>query len=134
MDIISMAREMGKLIQSDERYAAYQKAKEANDKDEELQRLINNFSMKRIELNTEMSRTDKDAEKLKELDAAIKELYGEIMAKPSMVEFNEAKNAMDAMLAEINNIITASANGEDPETCPAQPGCSGSCSTCGGCH
>ena len=39
------------------------------------------------------------------------------------------------VLDQINNIITASANGEDPETCPAVAHkCSGSCSTCGGCH
>ena len=126
MDTISMARELGKLIQADERYAAYFKAKETNDKDSELQKLISDFTMKRYELNMEMS---------KELDSEIKSIYGDIMANPNMMAFNAAKNAMDGMLAEINNIITASANGEDPETCPSQPaGCSGSCSTCGGCH
>lgn len=135
MDTISMARELGKLIQADARYDAYVKAKEANDKDEELQKLINEFTAKRYELNMEMSKTDKDADRLKELDGVIKNIYGEIMVNPNMAEFNKAKNAMDGMLAEINNIITASANGEDPETCPSQPsGCSGSCSTCGGCH
>lgn len=77
-------------------------------------------------------RTD---DRLKVLDGVIKNLYGEIMVNPSMAEFNKAKNAMDGMLAEINNVITACANGEDPETCPSQPsGCSGSCSSCGGCH
>lgn len=135
MDVVSMARELGKLIQQDERYGAYVKAKEINDKDDELQRLISEFEAKRYELNMEMSKTDKDADKLKELDGVIKNIYGEIMVNPSMAEFNKAKNAMDGMLAEINNVITASANGEDPETCPSQPsGCSGSCSTCGGCH
>ncbi len=135
MDIIEMTRELGKLIQADERYKAYIDAKEKNDKDDELQKLINDFSSKRYELNMEMSKTDKDADKLKELDGVIKNIYGEIMVNPNMVAFNAAKNAMDGMLAEINNIITASANGEDPETCPSQPsGCSGSCSTCGGCH
>lgn len=135
MDVVSMARELGKLIQQDERYGAYVKAKELNDKDEELQKLIHEFETKRYELNMEMSKTDKDADKLKELDGVIKNVYGEIMVNPSMAAFNKAKNAMDGMLAEINNVITASANGEDPETCPSQPsGCSGSCSTCGGCH
>jgi len=135
MDTISMARELGKLIQADARYDAYMKAKEANDKDDELQKLINDFTMKRYDLNMEMSKSDKDEEKLKELDGVIKNIYGEIMVNPNMAAFNAAKNAMDGMLAEINNVITASANGEDPETCPSQPsGCSGSCSTCGGCH
>ena len=119
MDTISMARELGKLIQADPRYDAYIKAKETNDKDEELQKLINDFTMKRYELNMEMSKTDKDTDKVKELDGVIKNIYGEIMVNPNMAAFNAAKNAMDGMLAEINNIITASANGEDPETCPS---------------
>ena len=135
MDVIKMARELGKLIQQDQRYDAYQSAKEKNDKDEELQRLIGDFNNKRLELNMEMSKTDKNDDRLKELDGVIKNLYGETMVNPSMAEFNKAKNAMDGMLAEINNVITACANGEDPETCPSQPrGCSGSCSSCGGCH
>lgn len=134
MDAVAMARELGKLIQQDERYIAYNKAKEVNDKDEELQKLISEFEAKRYELNMEMSKTDKNTEKLKELDGIIKNTYGEIMVNPSMAQFNKAKNAMDGLLAEINNVITASANGEDPETCPSKPGgCSGSCASCGGC-
>ena len=121
MDTISMARELGKLIQADERYKTYLAAKEKNDKDEELQKLISEFTAKRYELSMEMSKDDKDSERLKELDGVIKNLYGEIMVNPNMAEFNAAKNAMDGMLTEINNIITASANGEDPETCPANP-------------
>lgn len=135
MDAVLMAREVGKLIQQDERYNAYVTARKVNDDDAELQKLISDFEAKRYELNMEMTKTDKDADKLKELDGVIKNLYGEIMANPSMVKFNEAKNAMDGLLAEINNVITASANGEDPETCPSKPsGCSGSCCSCGGCH
>ena len=135
MDTISMARELGKLIQADPRYAAYLAAKENNDKDIELQKLISEFEAKRYELSMEMTKDEKDTDKLKELDGVIKNLYGEIMVNPNMAEFNAAKNAMDGMLTQINNIITASANGEDPETCPANPsGCSGSCSSCSGCH
>ena len=134
MDVIEKARELGKLIQADERYAKYLAAKEKYDKDEELQKLINEFTAKRYMLNMEMSKEDKDADKLKELDGVIKNLFNEIMVNPNMAEFNVAKNEMDGMLSEINNIITASANGEDPETCPSKPiGCSGSCASCGGC-
>ena len=42
-------------------------AKEVNDKDDELQKLIREFEAKRYELNMEMTKTDKDTEKLKEL-------------------------------------------------------------------
>ena len=133
MDVIQMTRELGKLIQADERYSAYQNAKDVNDKDEKLQELIGKFNIKRVELNTEMSKDDKDTEKLKALDVDIKNLYGDIMINPSMIAFNNAKTAMVDMLAQINTIITSSANGEDPETCPASS-CTGSCSSCSGCH
>ena len=103
--------------------------------DAELQKLIADFEAKRYELNMEMSKTDKDTDKLKELDGVIKNIYGEIMVNPNMAAFNVAKNEMDGLLNEINNVIIASANGEDPMTCPSKPtGCSGSCSSCGGCH
>lgn len=134
MDIIKMTRELGKLIQQDERYIAYNKAKDANDEDKELQQLIGEFNMKRIELNTEMSKDEKDSEKLKELDEQIKALYAKVMENKNMSAFNDAKTAMDNMLSEINTIITMCANGEDPETCSAQHSCGGSCSSCGGCH
>ena len=134
MDIIQQTRELGKLIQKDERYIAYFNAREKNDNDPELQKLISEFNMKRLDLNNEMSKDEKDAEKLKELDNTIKELYGNIMANENMNAFTAAKNEMDSLLSQINNIITMSANGEDPETCVASSGCSGSCSSCSGCH
>jgi len=97
--------------------------------------MIGEFNLKRIELNTEMSKADKSTDKITELDGVIKSLYGNIMANQSMIDFTEAKNNMDSLLNQINTIITMSANGEDPKTCPAEiESCSGSCSSCSGCH
>ena len=137
MNVIDKARELGVMIQQDERYTAYYAAKEANDKDEALQGMINEFNMKRMQLNSEMSKEERNEEKLGELDDKIKSLYGEIMANENMARYNKAKSAMDSLLNQINMVITYSANGEDPMTCPCEEvtvNCSGSCSTCGGCH
>lgn len=135
MDAIKTARELGKAIQADERYTNYQKSKELNDNDENLQNMIGEFNMKRVSLNTEMSKPEKNQEKLSELDSEIKSLYGNIMANENMVAFTEAKDEMDKLLSQINMVITMSANGEDPETCPIESAsCSGSCSSCSGCH
>jgi len=136
MDVISTARELGKQIQADPRYKAYHEARELNDKDADLQKLIGDFNIKRMELNTEMSKPEKDSERLTALDGEIKSLYASIMKNENMTKFNSAKEAMDEMLAQVNMIITMSANGEDPETCPTEMphSCSGSCSSCGGCH
>lgn len=133
MDIIAQTRELGKMIQQDERYKAYVAARAKNDNDVDLQQLISEFSIKRSDLNNEMIKDDKDAEKLKELDETIKDLYAKIMENECMIEFNKAKSEMDSLLSQINNIITMCANGEDPETCN-HVSCGGSCSSCAGCH
>jgi cell fate (sporulation/competence/biofilm development) regulator YlbF (YheA/YmcA/DUF963 family) len=128
-----MARDLGKALQEDERYISYNVARENADNDETLQQLIQEFNMSRVQLNTEMSKEDKDADKLQELDQKIKDTYSEILANDNMVAFNDAQDTMNAVMSAINMIITASANGSDPETCPTTQSCSGSCSSCGGC-
>lgn len=136
MTVIELARELGKALQEDERYKKYQEAKEKNDKDVELQNMIGDFNVKRMKLNQEMQKEDKDAETMQKLDGELREVYTKIMANPNMTEFNTAQEAVDKLLNSVNFIISMSANGEDPMTCPEeQPAsCGGSCSTCGGCH
>lgn len=134
MDIIEMTRELGKAIQQDERYKVYMAAKEANDKDEELQKLIGDFNLKRMNINQEMSNPEKSEERLKKLDEELKAIYAQIMGNDGMIAFNTAQNELEQLIGDINQIVTMCANGEDPDTCEIQHGCSGSCSTCGGCH
>ena len=132
--VIEMTRELGKLIQQDARYKAYVAAREKNNNDPELQKMISEFNDLRVELAGEMSKDDKDAEKLTQLDDDIKNLYGSIMGSELMMEFEAAKAEMDSMLSQINTVITQCANGEDPDTCPVTTGCTGSCESCAGCH
>ena len=58
-----------------------------------------------------------------------------MMENESMKAYNEAKQEMEAVMAWVNAIITTAVNGGDPMTVE-QPtgGCSGSCSSCSGCH
>ena len=73
-------------------------------------------------------------ENWKELNEKLRSVYADIMSAPAMVEYNTAKAEVDTMVGEINTIISKCLDGEDPETCEATSGCTGSCSTCGGCH
>lgn len=136
MNVIEAARNLGKILQEDERYKKYDAAAKASDTDTTLQNKIGEFNMLRMQLSQEMSKPDKDADKMTSLDTDIKALYDEIMEMPTMKAFNEAKEEIDTLLQSINYIISMAANGEDPMTCPEQAphNCSGSCSTCGGCH
>lgn len=136
MNVIEATRNLGKILQEDERYKKYDAAAKASDTDTTLQNKIGEFNMLRMQLSQEMSKPDKDADKMTSLDTDIKALYDEIMEMPTMKAFNEAKEEIDTLLQSINYIISMAANGEDPITCPEQAphNCSGSCSTCGGCH
>lgn len=134
MDIIEKARELGKLIQQEESYIALQKAQADADADMELQNLIGDFNMKRMSINNEASKKDKDSDKLALLNSQMREDYSKIMSNKNMIAYNEAKDAFDMVANRVLAIIQQSAEGADPETADySTSSCSGSCSTCGGC-
>lgn len=134
MDVIESVRQLGKAIQQDERFIRYAKARLENDNDSNLQASIGQFNIIRMELDREMESENKNDDKVKELNENLRKVYGEIMSNPTMVEYNTAKVAVDQMVGEINTVISKCLDGEDPETCDTVSGCTGSCSTCGGCH
>lgn len=134
MDIIEKARELGKLIQQEESYIALQKAQAEADADMELQNLIGDFNMKRMSINNEASKKDKDSDKLALLNSQMREDYSKIMSNKNMIAYNEAKDAFDMVAKRVLAIVQQSAEGADPETADySTSSCSGSCSTCGGC-
>lgn len=134
MEVIKIARELGKAIQQDERFIRYAKAKLANDNDTDLQNAIGNFNIKRMELEKAVEAENKDDEVVKKLNDELRTVYGEIMSSAAMVEYNTAKALVDQMMSEVNVILSKTLDGEDPETCEVENACTGSCSTCGGCH
>lgn len=135
MTTIEAARKLGAALQADEAYIKYTEAVKANDENEELQKIISEFNLKRMNLDAEISKdeAEKSEEKIKTLNEELRAIYNEIMQNPAMIEFNAAKAGMDKLLQDINTIIMMCAQGADPETCEISA-CTGSCSTCGGCH
>lgn len=132
--ILDTARELGYLIQQDERYVRAQMAQINADEDETLQNLIGEFNLKRIALNTESVREDRDAEKLKKLDEEVRAVYAQLMENDNMKAYQAAKSDLDDLVRKIMMIVQMSAQGQDPETIDTEPQCSGNCSSCGGCH
>ena len=114
MDCIDLFKRAAMALQTDSRYLAMDQARKMNDKDEELQNLIGEFNLARMDLNNE---------------------YGKIMADDGMVAYNEAKRDCEALVNYIDAIINTAMNGGDPMTVQEpSASCTGSCSTCGGCH
>ena len=133
-DVIKLTRELGHAIQNEEFYKNLQAARETADADESLQALIADFNLKRVAINAEACKTDRDNEVLRKLNEEMRTAYSDIMNNPNMAAYNSAKQTYDHALQRIVAIITQSAEGEDPDTTDYDDSCTHDCSTCGGCH
>ena len=133
MDIIEQVRELGRSIQADESYIRMKEAEKAADADTELQELIKEFNLKRLAINTENAKVQKDPEKIKELNKEMQKVYSDIMSNEHMVAYNEAKQKFDTLSVRVNTILQNCIAGEDPDTTDYDASCTGSCATCGGC-
>ena len=135
MDCIDLFKRAAMALQTDSRYLAMDQARKMNDKDEELQNLIGEFNLARMDLNNEIGKPERSDERIAELNQKVNDLYGKIMADDGMVAYNEAKRGCEALVNYIDAIINTAMNGGDPMTVQEPTAsCTGSCSTCGGCH
>ena len=135
MDVIAAARALGAAIQEDERYKKVMEQRKINDADKELQDMIGEFNMARMSIDNELTKeADRNDDRIKEFNATLRRLYGNIMRNENMIAYNKAKEDFDALMQRANAIIELCTEGEDPATCEPASGCTGSCATCGGCH
>lgn len=133
MDIIELTRQLGAAIQKEESYKNFIAIRDKNDKDEELQRQIGEFNLLKMQLDTELEKEEKNDDKIREANERVLEIYNVIMSGEAMQEYNKAYAEYKKLTDRIMNILLMCQNGEDPETCEPT-NCTGSCSTCSGCH
>ena len=135
MDCIDLFKKAAAAMQTDPRYLELDAARRENDNDQELQGLIGEFNLKRLDLNNESAKPEPDTAHVADLNQQVNDLYTQIMSSEGMVRYNTAKTECEAMVSHIDAIINTAMNGGDPMTVQAPTGgCTGSCSTCGGCH
>ena len=101
-------------LQTDPRYLVLDQARKANDKDEELQNMIGEFNLARMDLNNEIGKSERNDARIAELNEKVNDLYGKIMADEGMVAYNEAKRDCENLVNYIDAIINTAINGGDP--------------------
>lgn len=129
-EILAKANELGQLIKDSDVAKTMLAAEQAVEADVELQKKIGAFNEKREMMMDLMQQGSEDQEKIAALNDEIRQLYDAIMANKNMTDYNAARQAFDDMSSKVNGIITYYITGQNP----AEGGCSGSCSSCGGCH
>ena len=135
MDIIELARQLGAALQNDEAYIKMRTAEQVSEEDESLTELIEEYNTKRLMINIEASKSDRDSEKMQSLNKEMRSLYAQVVSNEKMKAYNEAKKEFDAKLQQVLGIINNCALGDDPETTDPLTGggCTGNCSSCSGC-
>ncbi len=135
MNCIELFKTAAAALQQDARYLSLEYTRKANDKDEALQNLIAEFNVARVSLNDEITKDDRNDERIAELNAQVNTMYGQIMGHEGMLAYNEAKKECEALIQYIDNIINTAMNGGDPMSVeePSED-CTHDCSSCGGCH
>ena len=125
MTILEKAHELGKMIKESPEMEALKNAEKAQANDEEAQKFVAEFNIKRMNLARDIQEG-----KISQEDAIQKnnEAFEEMVEACKLIkDYVEAKQSFDKMVNDVNNIINIYIAGE-PE------GCTHNCHTCGGCH
>lgn len=121
MDIIELAREIGREIQKDEDYIKMRLSVQAIEADEELKKLENEYDIKCAKLQGEAVKPDRDADKLEQLCEEMIPLHRRIIKNINFANYVAAKKKFDVKLQRVLAIINNSAEGDDPETTDYAP-------------
>ena len=132
--LLAMAIDLATQLQADPRCEAVMAATKAADEDETLQKLISEFNLKRIAINTEEGKEDADPAKIRQLNEELRSIYASVMAHEKMMAYNAAKSELDVLVNKIQFAINLAAQGQDPNLAAQESACSGDCGSCGGCH
>lgn len=135
MDCIELFKKAAAAMQTDPRCVALNTAQKACDENAALQDLIGKFNLMRIDMNEEIGKPERNNQKIAELNEKVGQVYNEIMETAEMQAYNEAKTAVEGMINHINAIVNTAVEGGDPMLVEEPSAtCTGSCSSCSGCH
>ena len=127
VEIIEKAKELGLLLKDSDIVKDYTAAKAAYENNQEMRELLGQFNLHKMSIAMISKQENADEERLAEHEEKLTEVYNKIMESPLMIDFQEKSNRVETIISNINSILNLYITGE-----PAG-GCTGSCSTCGGC-
>ena len=126
MEVMELAAMLGKAIKEMDTYKKFESAKAAFDANDELNSMLVEYSVQQSALQQAVVSEDRDEKVIEQIQARLEDLYNQIFANPTFVALNEAQEAVNALMNEVNDTITFNITGEQQ--------CTHDCSTCSGCH
>ena len=122
-EILKLAKELGKLIAQSDEVKAANAAKEAYENDKTVQAYITEYNAHNKALAEEYKREAIDQKIIDAIEARLDAIVAEVTASETFVQINEAQEAVNALMNEVNAEIEFQITGQRP--------CSHNCSSCG---
>ena len=123
MTIMELAAQLGQAIKADERITKMNEAREEYEKDENLQKLMLEYNVQQTALAEEYKKEQIDKTIIESIEARLDAIVGEVTSSESFIKLNEANEAVNALMQEVNGEIEYNITGVRP--------CTHDCSSCG---
>lgn len=120
---MELAAQLGQAIKADERIVKMNEAREEYEKDENLQKLMFEYNMQQVALAEEYKKEDIDKAVIEAIEGRLDAIVGEVTSNEVFVKLNEAQEAVNALMQEVNGEIEFNITGQRP--------CTHDCSSCG---
>ena len=127
VEIIEKAKELGMLLKDSDIVKDYVAAKTAYEQDRKIQELLGQFNLHKMSMSMLAKQEHPDEERIADHEKQLEDVYNQIMQTELMVDFQQKSERVDSIIGNINSIINLYVSGGSTS------GCTGSCSTCGGC-
>ncbi|MBR5157748.1 MAG: YlbF family regulator [Clostridia bacterium] len=125
--IYEKARELGMMIAESNEIKHFKALETVFLGDEEAQKVLNDYQMRREEITKEMRETDMTPETLKGYQEELQACMAKLVENKVVNDYLEAKSAFNNLITQVNTIISFCVEGEQEE-------CGGNCAGCSGCH
>ena len=123
MEIMELAAQLGQAIKADERIAKMNEAREAYEKDEDIQKLMLEYNAQQIAMAEEYKKDTVDEKIIEAIENRLDAIVDQVTSNPIFAMVNEAQEAVNKLMSEVNAEIEFQITGQRP--------CSHDCSSCG---
>lgn len=123
-ELLTKAQELAELIKTSKEYLLAKETENIQANDEKAQEMIKEYNDKRRDIAVRMQCGNMSEEETEALRTEINEAFDKLMAYDVIKNYVEAQKDFEMLNQQIMSIISGAVNG----------GCSGSCSSCSGCH
>ena len=132
-EILELAQQLGQKIADCEEIKTFHEMEKIYNEDETAQKVMAEYEKERAALTVKAKEVGMTPESLLMFQQEMKKSMDKLMQNATVRNYLDAKSSFNNIIQKVNAIISFCISGEDQEMAQ-ESGCSGNCSSCGGCH